>query len=280
MGLILGLIAAFLGAAKDVVSKRLSTSVDGTTSAFASFAYAIPHYLILLFVLWFLGLEDFAISGMFWWYMIARSVSDTGAETCKMHALARGEISVVTALVSLHPVFMLFTSPLITGDPLTLRIIFGVCITVSGSLVILLNRSIQTSKSAIMFALMCALFFSINSCFDRLSVQSASAPFSAFTMTALAGVMLLPTIFIGKRYKSLNSNTKPFLLRGFFEVIFMTTKLFALQYLQAPELSAIVRVQLLFAVISGNVLFKEINFWRKFFGAVLTVTGIAIILLK
>ena len=280
-GVICGVLAAALATSKDMTSKKLSKNIDGYTSAFASFLFALPFYAAILIASYFFGLEDFHILPIFWTYVGLRSFSDAFAETFKMLALSHGELSVVVSIISLHPLFMLITSPLITGDPLTLPVIFGLLLSVSGSLTITYKSTQDgTSPRAIVYGILCALFFSLNASFDRLSVQAASPTLSGFFMTLFACVFVLPGLLRYGDSKKLLSSRNGFLLRGVFEALFMIAKLSALTTLTAPELSAITRLSVLFSVIGGHVAFSEVHFTRKILGALLTIAGISIVLLS
>ena len=115
MGLILSVLSASLSASKDLVSKRLAFRLDGTASTYASFAYALPYYLVVLGVLWAAGHETFVFSAAFLVLVLLRALTDTLAEWMKMHALSHGDVSIVASFFSLSPLFLLLTSPLITG---------------------------------------------------------------------------------------------------------------------------------------------------------------------
>src|ERR1700733_12021788 len=86
MGLLASLLSAVLATSKDLVSKRLAFRLDGMTSTYASFAYALPYYVLVLAVLWLLDRETFTCSLAFLWLVLLRSVTDTLAEAMKMHA--------------------------------------------------------------------------------------------------------------------------------------------------------------------------------------------------
>lgn len=278
IGVLLSLATTVAMTAKDVVSKKLSVSVDGTTSAFASFAFALPFYAIVLFIFWLLGWETFTVHSAFFSYVLLRALSDTFAETFKMYALSHGEFSVIVPIISLHPVFLLVASPLLTNDPLTPNIIIGVLFTVIGSTLVVFQRA-KTSTKGIVYGLLCAFFFALNNCFDRLSVQTASPTFSGMVMTAVSAVMLIPLLIYHRtRMSPFIEYKNPFLLRGGFEVLFMILKLSALQYLQAPVATAIMRLSIVFAVISGGVVFNEKRMIPKLIGAAFTVIGIIITL--
>lgn len=290
MGIIASFVAALLATGKDIISKRLAFNLDGTVSAFASFLFALPFYLILLLALYLLGFEDFAFSTTFFILVVLRALTDSVAEWAKMHALARSDISYISAFLSLSPLFLLITSPLITGDKITLAGVLAIFLIVGGTLLLVYkpgNSTVSDDKSegadankrtAIFFALISSLFFSLNACFDRLAVQVASPALSGFAMTLLAALFLLPPMFKHKYV------TTSFLLhwrelfgRGFLEVIFMVSKLFALQFLQAPYVAGISKSSLLLSIIGGKVIFKEKHFWQRFLSGTLILVGIVII---
>ena len=280
MGVIFALLSALMGSAKDTISKKVSFTVDGTISAFASFAFAVPFYLVVLSIAVLCGWETIHVTSVFLGYVLLRSFSDIFAESFKMHALSEGEFSSVAAMTSLHPVFMLITSPLITKDPITTPLIIGVILAVTGNLIIMTSGAKFPSRKAICYSLLSALFFSINTCFDRLSVGAGSPIVSGLSMTFMAGVFLLPALLFKKNVsKELKTNVRAFTLRGFCETIFMCLKLNALRFITGPELAALMRSNLIFTIISGNKLFGEIGFFRKLIGAAITITGIAVMVL-
>lgn len=291
-GYLAAILSTFFASAKDIVSKRLSFSVDGTVSAFASFFFALPYYLVFLLVLFLFGKESFTISSAFLRYVILRSITDTFAELLKMHALSCGELSVVANLLSLSPLFLIVTSPMITGDKLPIQGVIAMFLLVAGSLLLLYRptsklsnnpeavpRGSGISKKGIGLALGSAFFFSLNSCFDRLAVKEASATLSGFGMTLLSAIFLLPFVVRNReRCQALKTGRNFFLLRGFFETAFMVCKLFALQYLQAPYVSGIQRISLLLSIVGGKVFFQEADFEKKLLVGVMIVAGTILII--
>jgi uncharacterized membrane protein len=197
MGLLASLLSAVLSSAKDLMSKRLAFRLDGTTSTFASFAFALPFYVGVLAVLLLLGQEVVTWSLAFLTLVLLRSVTDSLAEGLKMHAFAHGDISVVATFFSISPLFLLITSPLITGDPLSVPGAVAVALVVCGSLLIVYRPSSlhwAGQKKAVVLAAGASLFFSLNSCFDRLAVQRGTPVFAGFSMTLLSAAFLLPLV--------------------------------------------------------------------------------------
>ena len=205
MGLFAALLSAFFSSSKDLMSKRLAFRVDGTVSTFASFAFALPYYVVLLTVLYLFGHEAFTCSLAFLTLVLLRSITDTFAEWMKMYALAHGDLSVVSLAFSLSPLFLLVTSPLITRVPLTSAEIVAVVLVVGGSMLMVYRPSAPNwtaQKKGILLAFGASLFFSLNSCFDYLAVQQearivsdfATAVFAGFSMTLLSALFLCPFV--------------------------------------------------------------------------------------
>ena len=283
MGLLTAMLSSVFASSKDLISKRLAFRLDGTVSTFASFAFALPFYLILLIVLSLLGREVVTVSLAFLTLVFLRSVTDTFAEWLKMHALGHGDLSLVALVLSLSPVFLLITSPLLTGDRLTFVEVIAVFLVVLGSILMVYRPSARSragSQKGLWFAAGAALFFSLNGCFDRLAVGKAKGTpvFSGFAMTFLSALFLLPLVLGNKdRVGALRRHRGGFLLRGLLETAFMVCKLSALQTLDAPTMAGIQRLSLLLAIIGGRIFFKEGDFLRRLAAGMLILAGVVLI---
>ena len=279
------LASAVCATTKDIYSKSVSAVIPPALSAFTSFACALPYYVVLLACFWAVGLEDFVIQPGFFLWVFLRSVSDLGAETLKMYALKTSDLSLVAAFLALSPVIALITSPLITGDALTARVVVGLLIVVFGSLVLIYEpwkgtgADRKTRMRGILFSLGASFCFSLNNCFDRLAVQSASPTLSAAAVTLGAGIFLVPAAVKLRAEWKFEAGVWPKLWgRGLFEVLFMVTKLIAMQSLSAPVVMGLQRVSTVLNVVSGKVLFKEERFWQRLAGTALIVVGVVVCL--
>ena len=276
------IIASLFASAKDICSKSLSAKISPDTSAFFSLALALPFYLCVLIYLATCGVHVFALGLTFFFYVLLRALSDTAAEWCKMKSFAHGDISLVTGYMSLSPIFLLIISPIITGDIPSLYGIVGVLITTFG-IFILTGVSLQLveARKGIFFAILTAIFFSINNCFDRLATQLANPFVSGFWMTLVAALMLLP-LYIKDQKRSKKTSPLPWkllLTRGVCETLFMSSKLWALQYLQAPYVASILKLSLILTIFSGGFLFKEKDFQRRAIGGIFIITGSIIVII-
>jgi drug/metabolite transporter (DMT)-like permease len=284
MGLLAALLSTVFSTSKDLMSKRLAYRLDGTVSTFASFAFALPFYLVLLAILYACGRESFHCSLAFLTLVLFRSLTDTFAEWMKMHALAHGDLSVVSIILSLSPLLLLLTSPLITGDRLGVPEVVAVFLVVVGSVTMIYRPSgvnWSSQKQGILFAAGAALFFSLNSCFDRLAAVERGTPvFSGFSMTFLSALFLTPALFGRRdRMRALQAHHLGFLFRGVLETAFMVCKLFALQSIDAPSMAGIQRLSLLLSIVGGRVFFKEQDFKRRLAAGILILLGVILLLI-
>lgn len=285
MGLFAAFLSALFSATKDLVSKRLAFRLHGTVSTFASFAFALPFYLLLIAALLLWKGTAFELPEAFLLLVVLRSITDAFAEGMKMHAFNHGDISVVASFFSVSPLFLLFLSPLITGDSVSVSEAVAVVLVVLGSLALVYRPSQadwHKQRKGIGLALGAAVFFALNSCFDRRAVVGGNPYFTpvlaGFAMTLLSAVLILPVAFARQgSVSSLRQHWAGLSLRGFFEVAFMVGKLSASQYLTAPKVAAVLRLSVVFSIIGGRVFFKEADFPRRLLAGVLIVAGVWIV---
>ena len=278
MHLLACVFGAVCATSKDLLSKRISFDVSGLVSALGSFLFALPFYIAGLFLFWLMGWEDFAFTTSFWGFVVLRSLCDAAAEWAKMQSMTHGDISLVSSFLSLSPLLLLITSPILTGDRITTLGVVSILLIVAGCLVLVAGKNNRKSVSlrAVGLALLSSFFFSLNSCFDRLAVQEASPLFSGFGMTLLAALLLLPPVFNKRKQvvENFREHSLFFWSRGGFEICYMTLKLYALQAMQAPHVVGILKVSVLFSILGGRFIFKEPVGWRRVFAGLLVFIGI------
>lgn len=277
IGFFTGVAAITTLTLRDTVSKKLLTSVSETVSANTSFLMAIPFYLLLLPILYFSGYEEFVFNKQFLFFIFLRAFLDAFGERLKMTAFANGEMSVISSIFSLQMVAQLFISPFVTGAPLTNKIIIGAILSTLGTVTIFFNRSTKTNKKGLIAAFLMVPIFALNLSLDRMCSQEGGPVWSAFLMTTISCLFIMPftpkkeLVLVSKQY------AKPLFIRGALEVLFMVLKLTSLRFLASPEASILFRLQVLFSVISGKAVFHEGRFYRKLLGAALIILGVVIV---
>jgi drug/metabolite transporter (DMT)-like permease len=283
VGVLAALLSACTSTGKDLVSKLLAGRVHPDVSTFASFFFALPFYLIVMVLAVFSGGETLHVTGAFLSLVFIRGLSDVCAEGCKMRALAHGDVSLVTGLLALSPLLLTILSPLITGDPVSLKEGIAIGFVVAGSF-LLIRRDKKSGgivqPVAVLYAVGGSLAFALNSCFDRLAVEHGGPLLSAFAMTLCASV--LTSAFVARRAGSLGEmklNVRAFLLRGLFETIFMVAKMIALVTLPAHVVVGIMRMSLLLTVVVGGAMFKEQDRVRRIIASAIMCAGLVLLVM-
>jgi drug/metabolite transporter (DMT)-like permease len=284
MGILAALVSAVFSTAKDIVSKKLTVHIDGTASAFASFAFALPFYLVVLVVLCLLGHNIFVFSEAFWLLVLARALTDVFAEWLKMYAFSHGDLSLVNILFSLSPLILLALSPWLTNDHLSLSGSVAVVVVVGGS-VLLVYRPTHPDwskqRKVLLLALGATFFFTLNSVFDREAMvqhkpELGAAVVAGFTMTLASAVLLLPFVVLHRqRLAGMYVSRRGLLVRGFLETAFMVAKLLAMQWLAAVYVVGLQRTSLLMSILAGRFIFKEGDFGRRLLAGLLVLAGAA-----
>jgi drug/metabolite transporter (DMT)-like permease len=225
--------------------------------------------------------------------VLLRSITDSFAEGFKMHAFAHGDVSVVACFFALSPIFLVVFAPFITGDHLTPVGVGSVLLSVLGTIVMVYEPSRITwkhQKKGIMLATAAAVFFALNSCFDKQAVSQgtpdsadfakrfSSAVFSGFAMTLLSAAILAPLVaFRRGSWRSLGEQSPSLLVRGFLEVAFMSCKLFAMREMHPAYVVSIMRLSLILSIVAGRVFFKEGGFARRLAAGTLILFGAVLI---
>ena len=293
MGIFAVFLSTIFSTTKDILSKKLAARIDGTTSTFSSFAFALPFYCVVLGVLWYYGCDIFNFSSAFWGLVVARAVTDVFAEGMKMYSFAHGDMSLVTVIFSLSPLFVLALSPVFTNDQISPGGALAVVLVVAGSVALVYRPSHPDwarQRKGILLAIGAGFFFGLNSIFDRLAMDRADQTLTGleylvkpavggFAMTAVSAVLLLPFVCFRKdRLYGMQQYHGGLRAHGFLEVAFMVCKLTAVQELAVAYVVGLHRVSLLLTIIAGRVFFKESDFGRHMMAGVLILAGVIWIL--
>ena len=127
-GFLLAFGTAISEALKDVTSKHNLHHIDEYTAAFSM--HLVQSILLIPIVL-YLGLET--MSSRFLWALLASSFLQLGVILLYFKAIKRSEISITLPLITLTPLFMLITSPIMIGEFPSLLGLFGILIIVVGT---------------------------------------------------------------------------------------------------------------------------------------------------
>ena len=284
IGLIYAFITALFGAFKGVVSKKNLQRMDPYVATFASIYYALPFLLILLF---FIDIPP--LGPEFWTALIVMGSLNIVARVMSMRALQLADLSLVSPLITLTPLFLLITSPVIIGEMPTKLGIFGVLFIVLGSYLLNIKKrsdgflapfkALIKNRGAQLMILV-AFIFSITSTYDKIGVQNSSPLFWSVAAYVFMAVFLLPImLYKSKQSAQLHNSFKTLFPLGFFNAGIIVFQMLAISTTLVAYVISIKRTSVLISVFFGYLFFKEKGLKERLLGASIMVIGVLLITL-
>ena len=214
------------------------------------------------------------------------------AFTLYFRAIKTADLSLTVPLVTLTPLFLLVTSPIIVGEWPTGLDAVGVVLLITGSYVLNLKPSegftlapLQaiTANAGSRTMVCVAFLWSITSNFDKVGTLNSSSLFwgmSLFTTVALGMVPFVAQRILQKGLQNVVSplrvQAKFVLLAGIFIAIGVSLQFAALTMAPVAQVIAVKRMSALISVGFGYFLFGETDLRERLLGASIMVSGVAI----
>jgi drug/metabolite transporter (DMT)-like permease len=215
-----------------------------------------------------------------------------------IRAIKLGDLSLTVPLVTLTPLFLLVTSPLIVGEWASPIDAIGVLLIIIGSYILNLGAKpgepnqpraylapiramIHNPGSRLM--LIVALIWSVTSTVDKIGVQNSSPLMWAASLFGFIGTALLP---LGiqrwrRRDRSRSSLSRREILTlgsaGIINAIGVGLQMVALTMAPVAQVIAVKRMSALITVVLGHFLFQEQGIKARLLGAAVMVAGVAVI---
>ena len=282
MWLLFASLTAFFEACKDATGKQSLKNLDEYSVLFSFMSVGI---ILLLPVMWVTGVPT--IQPGFWRALLIGGGLNVLAFTLYVRALKLADLSLTVPLVTLTPLFLLATSPLIVQEWPTWADGIGVVLLVIGSYVLNIRpaASFWSPLLAMLYnpgsrLMLCVAFiWSITSNFDKIGVVNSSPLFWAVSLfTVIAGGML-PFV--------LRSGLKPLIgqwqllgITGGFNAIAILFQMLALTLAPVAQVIAIKRMSALLSVLFGHFFFGEKGLQQRLLGAAIMVSGVMIMSLR
>ncbi|MBD3363063.1 EamA family transporter [Candidatus Dojkabacteria bacterium] len=284
MGLLYAFLASTFTTARNVLNKKIAINVESVISTFATFLYSLPFYAFIILIQYFFNGQHFEISKTLLIIVFLRNGTDILNEYFKLKAYETGELSLVSGILTLSPIFTLILSNIFIGEKVTYFTIVGILLVIIGNILLSessLQSKTQKSLRSIVYALISSFLLGVNLIFDKLVLREASPLIASFLLALVASGILFPIFLLQKRQKrvKLMKYKRSFLFRGACECIYMLSKITALKYLSAPVVDSIKKSSVLNSIIFGKIIFKEKNFKKKILGGIFMFGGLLLIIL-
>ncbi|MCU0549342.1 MAG: DMT family transporter [Leptolyngbya sp. Prado105] len=283
--LLFAILTAFFESLKDVSSKQSLRSLDVYIVAWTANIFAVMFLLPFLLIA---GIPK--IESPFWIALFIGGTLNVISFTLYIRALQIADLSLTVPLVTLTPLFLLITSPLIVHENPTVADAIGIFLIVIGSYVLNLQerkngyfaplKALLKNKGS-RFMLMVAFIWSITSNFDKVGVVNSSPLLWSTALYAYLAVGMFPIALFNSRhkFKQIVPNLKPLMLIGFFHAIAITFQMIAITYTLVTQVIAIKRMSALISVLFGHFLFHERGLRERLTGAAVMVFGVIVMTL-
>ena len=222
----------------------------------------------------------------FFFYLLLSGILNSFVTVLYFNSLKKAQISLAMPLLTLTPVFMLFTSPFITGEFPSSKGIFGIILIVFGAYTINLDKKrssfltpfisiIKDSGTRSMFFV--SVLWSFAAPIDKLGIISSSP----LLWGTSVNVFMVFSIFIYIKLSGKKIDIKAFRLPlpGIFAGLTILTQMKALQMAIVPYVISIKRTSIIFSVLAGILLFKEDRGVYRLLSSIIMVVGVVIIFL-
>ena len=278
----LAILTAFFESLKDVFSKKSLSFLDEYLVACAGMAIAA---ISLLPILGIVGIPK--LGPNFWLALTIGGSLNVVAYTLYVKAIRLADLSLMSPLSTLTPLFLLITSPLIVKEVPTIWDAFGVFLIVIGSYVLNLNasaagffgplRSIFRNKGTRMMV-MVAFIWSITSTFDKVGVMNSSPIFWAIVLFGFIALGILPLVILKSKnpIQGIRSHWRLLLAAGLANGIGVGCQMVAVGMVAVTQVIAVKRMSSLISVVFGYFVFGEKGIRERLLGAGIMVTGVVV----
>ena len=281
----LALIAALSESLKNLVSKQGFRHVQPHIAALAASASAFP----ILIGFFFLNQHIPPIGDQFWIALIAGGGLNILAIIQFMRAIQSSDLSLTIPFITLTPIFLLLTSPILVGEFPSSLAVFGILFIVMGAYTLQIqevHRGYLAPFSAILNEkgprrmLSVAFIYSLTSNVDKIGVLQSSPMFWSLSLNAFMTGGLF-AIYLLSRSRTPTRNKRPAIpilfFLGLFHAVTLISQNIALDLATVPSVISVKRTSALFAVMLGYFVLGETNLQERLSGALLMILGVGLI---
>lgn len=286
-GFFLAFITAVSEALKDITSKFNLRHIDEYAGAFS--LHFMQSLLLLPYVI-YTGIQE--MSSRFLWALLASSIIQLIVILLYFKAIKRSKISVTLPLITLTPLFMLITSPLMVGQFPSMLGIIGIVLIVAGTYISNLTGGAKNIFSPFVslvknqgsrYMLLVAFLWSITANIDKIGVEETSPLYWAFTKDALILFYLFPILLSksSRPFRQIKARLWGLVSVGIFKTMSVVTQMIALQYILVAYVISIKRASSVFIILFAFFyLHEKKNFKNRLIGIIIIMFGLVIIALS
>ncbi|MBU1032656.1 MAG: DMT family transporter [Patescibacteria group bacterium] len=276
---------AFFESLKDATGKCATQKFDARTCAWSQHFFAA----ILLLLVAGIATKLPKLDSTFWLATLGSLSINTVTSILYMRALKLSPLSLVAPIVTLTPVFLLITSPIINREFPTVLGTVGVLIAVVGTYLLSANKRKKGileplkyiwKESGARLMLIVAAMWSISAPLDKVAVLHSTPLWYVAIINTLLALVLFPLLARGSvRTVFTSVGMKRLAPIGIFFALSITFQMWAISLAFVPYVISIKRASGVFGVIWGKLFFKEAQIKERLLGALVILIGAVLVLL-
>lgn len=275
------LISALIIGGKRVYEKHLTNTFGNFAMGFLSNAFSLLPTLLLVFILPH-GTDIQSVSWRFWWPLLVIWFGLYPIQTYLLYrAIREGDVSTVTPVFALLPVFNIGTSFILLGEKPTIIGWVAILLIVFGTYLML--RQETTAKKTMLPVLMMigsVFCIALGSTLDKIAIGVSNPVFYSFVNTLGASVIFFILMHFYKERESFIEMRIHFwvlTLLGVLSAISFTTLMYAFQYGPTSYVLAVRALGYVMAGLYGVFVLREVLSIRKIFSLICFLTGIIVL---
>ena len=282
---VLSLLCAIFLSTSDALSKKALKDNSVYIISWVRLGYSAPF---LLTIIPFITIPQLDLT--FWILICILLPLEIVALILYVKAMSISPLSLTIPFLALTPVFLILTSFIILQEFPDKSGITGILLIASGAYLLNLQSStkgifepfkaIIKERGSVMMIVV-AFIYSITANLGKLAIQHSSPTFfGVFYFVLLSFVFFLfVTIGSSERVSQIFTFRPLFFAIGVFHALMIIMHVWAISLIEVPYMISVKRTSLLFSVIYGWLLFKEINIKERLLGVCVMLIGLVSILL-
>lgn len=272
------LLGALIIGGKRIYEKTLTNTFGNFAMGFISQAFSLLPSLLLIFLIPN-GTKIGNLPWQFWWPLLIIWFVLYPIQTYFMYrAVREADISTVTPVMALLPVFNIGSSFLLLGEVPSIIGFIGIMLVVFGTYLMLWQKEKGIPFSVPVLLMIAAMFcIAIGSSLDKVSMSVSNPVFYGFMNTLGASVVFLVLMHFYKEkssFKYMYLKFWPLMLLGVLQAISFTASMYAFKYGPVSYVLAIRAGSYILAGLYGIFILKENLSSRKMIALVCFLVGI------
>lgn len=283
MWIIAIILAAFFDSLKTLLGKRVSKQINLNTIIWAQWFFAL-FLIVPLFIIF----KPLPPNDYFWIVLLVNTLLNIIATTLYWKGIMLSDMSLALPIVSLTPMFLLITSPIMTGEFPSFLGILGVLVTIIGTYILNLDKRVIGFweplkrifyEKGLRYAFIVSILWSITSNFDKVAINNSSPITYVAYLYIFMAIFWTLFVMYKRQLKNVACNTHKLLPIGLIAGLAHVLQMYAYLGAIVPYVISVKRINILFGIALGAMVLKEREFSQRFMGGLIMLIGIFVILI-